>query len=191
MKIRCLLSALLAVAGSATAAGPGGHFRYGDVKMEIRHAYAVPDTDPERTGGVLVFLTSVPVDAREVAEAFDAGNAVDQQLVGKPGGYVRVCIDAEGAECGLYFSHNEPLASFNLSGSGVFKLANRSDRRIDGSWVQAEPEEFFDKTYDFDLRFAVDVTRPPPGTPAAMSSVSPVCADMILLPCPHPLRLGT
>jgi hypothetical protein len=81
----------------------------------------------------------------------------------------------------LYFSHNEPLASFNMSGSGVFKLAGRSEKRVEGSWLQAEPEEFFDKTYDFDLRFAVGVTSPTPGTKLGADGGAPGSAYQALL----------
>ena len=121
------------------------------------------------------------IEAQPVADAFDAGNALDQQLSGKSAGYVRVCINAEGAECGLYFSHNEPTASFNLSGSGVFKLASRSDARVEGSWVQVEPEDFFDKTYYFDLRFATDVTKATPGTKLGADGGAPGRAYTALL----------
>ena len=79
-------------------------------------------------------------------------------------GYVRICIDAEGGECGLYFSHNQPNASFNSSGYGVFKLATAPAGRIAGRWTLAEPGDFFGETYDFDLDFDAAVT-PPPGKP--------------------------
>lgn len=184
MNTRTVLLSLLAssvLAATALAAAPGGHFRYGDVRMDVKHAYAFLDEDEGHEGNVLVFLTSVPIEAQPVADAFDAGNALDQQLSGKSAGYVRVCINAEGAECGLYFSHNEPTASFNLSGSGVFKLASRSDARVEGSWVQVEPEDFFDKTYDFDLRFATDVTKATPGTKLGADGGAPGRAYTALL----------
>ena len=184
MKNRSVLLAALALSGAATvaaAAGPGGHFRHGDIKMDVRHVYAFPDQDEGGDGNLLVFLTSVPIEARAVADAFDPGDAVEEQISGKSAGYVRVCVSAEGAECGLYFSHNEPLASFNLSGSGVFKLASRDAARIEGNWVQAEPEAFFDKTYDFDLRFAVDVTQPKPGTKLGADGGDPGRAYQALL----------
>lgn len=184
MKNRSVMLVALALSGAAAvaaAAGPGGHFRYGDVKMEVRHAYAFPDQDEGREGNLLVFLTSVPIEAQAVADAFDPGHAVEEQISGKSAGYVRICVGPESTECGLYFSHNEPLASFNLSGSGVFKLGNRSDGRVEGSWLQAEPEDFFDKTYDFDLRFAVDVTQPKPGTKLGADGGAPGRAYQALL----------
>jgi hypothetical protein len=184
MTIRSVLPIALALAGATTlaaAAGPAGYFRYGDVRMEVRHAYAFLDQEEGDEGNVLVFLTSVPIEAQSVADAFDQGHAVEEQVSGKSAGYVRVCVNPEGAECGLYFSHNEPLASFNLSGSGTFKLASRDAKRIEGSWLQAEPESFFDKTYDFDLRFAVALTPPTPGTKLAADGGAPGRAYQAML----------
>ena len=87
-------------------------------------------------------------------------------------GYVRICIDGEGGECGLYFSHNKPNASFNSAGYGAFKLEPAAAGRIAGRWVLAEPGDFFGETYDFDLVFDVAVT-PPPGTPLAADGGEP------------------
>jgi hypothetical protein len=113
MKIRSILPIALVLAGATTlaaaagpAAGPAGYFRYGDVRMEVRHAYAFQDQEEGDGGNVLVFLTSVPIEAQAVADAFDQGHAVEEQVSGKSAGYVRVCVNPEGAECGLYFSHN-------------------------------------------------------------------------------------
>ena len=94
---------------------------------------------------------------------------------------MRICVNPEGGECGLYFSHNQPLASFNLSGSGTFKLASRDAARIEGNWSQLEPEAFFDKTYDFDLRFAVPVTPATPGTSLGADGGAPGRAYQALL----------
>lgn len=184
MRIRSVLLTALAFAGMATvalAAGPGGHFRYGDVRMEVRHAYAVLEQEEGQEGNVLVFLASVPIEVQAVADAFDPGHEVEEQVNGKSAGYVRICVNPEGGECGLYFSHNQPLASFNLSGSGAFKLASRDARRIEGNWLQAEPEAFFDKTYDFDLRFAVAVTPATPGTKLGADGGAPGRAYQALL----------
>lgn len=62
-----------------------------------------------------VYLGNVPLDARKVAAAFHVSSAAEQQLGDGGAGYVRVCINAEGGECGLYSSHNNPSASFNSS----------------------------------------------------------------------------
>ncbi|MBK9670410.1 MAG: nuclear transport factor 2 family protein [Thermomonas sp.] len=159
--------ALLCAALAASAADRGGgHFRKGEVRIEVKHVIAVavdeePDPSAART---YVYLSDVPMDAGKVAAAFQATTAAEQQLGEASAGYVRVCIDTDGSECGLYFSHNNPNASFNSSGYGEFKLEAAPGGRVAGRWVLAEPGDFFGETYDFDLRFDVAVT-PPPGTP--------------------------
>ena len=159
--------ALLCAALSAGAADRGsGHFRKGEVRVDTKHVLAVTvdeDGDPGRLQ-TYVYLSSVPLDASKIAAAFQPGSAVDGQLGDGSAGYVRICIDADGTECGLYFSHNNPSASFNSSGYGEFKLAAAPAGRIAGRWVLAEPDDFFGETYDFDLNFDVAIT-PPPGTP--------------------------
>jgi hypothetical protein len=154
--LSCLCSA-------ATAAESGGFFRYDKTRMDIKHGYAVTKENRSGPDQTYVFLTSIPIDAKLVADAFDPGDAVNEQTRGKPGGYVRICIDGEGKECGLYFSHNEPSESFNMSGSGTFTLAKRTPT-LEGRWLLDKPEDFFGKTYEFDLKIATAVTPPTAGT---------------------------
>ncbi|HSD17463.1 MAG TPA: hypothetical protein VLC71_09440 [Thermomonas sp.] len=159
--------ALVCAALSAGAADRGsGHFRKGEVRIDAKHVIAVTideDGTPEQAQ-TYVYLSDVRLDAGKVAAAFKPGSAVEGQLGDGSAGYVRICIDADGSECGLYFSHNNPNASFNSSGYGVFKLEAVPAGRIAGRWVLAEPDDFFGETYDFDLVFDVAIT-PPPGTP--------------------------
>lgn len=159
--------ALLCAALSAGAADRGtGHFRKGEVRIDVRHVIAVvvDEAGTEADTHTHVYLSDVPMDARKVAAAFHASSAAEQQLGEASAGYVRVCINTEGDECGLYFSHNNPNASFNTSGYGTFKLDAAPAGRVAGSWVLAEPDDFFGETYDFELRFDVAIT-PPPGKP--------------------------
>lgn len=155
--------ALLCAALAANAADRGsGHFRKGEVRIDVKHVVAVAneeDADGERT---FVYLSDVPLDAKKIAAAFHASSAAEEQL-GDGTGYVRICIDG-GGECGLYFSHKKPSASFNSSGYGDFKLDQAPAGRIAGHWTLSEPDDFFGETYDFDLRFDVAVA-PPPGKP--------------------------
>ena len=159
--------ALLCAALSAGAADRGsGHFRKGEVRVEAKHVLAVivdEDGDPAHVQ-TYVYLSSVPMDAGKIAAAFQPSSVAEGQLGDASAGYVRICINPDGDECGLYFSHNNPNASFNSSGYGEFKLAAAPAGRIAGRWVLAEPDDFFGETYDFDLNFDVAIT-PPPGTP--------------------------
>jgi hypothetical protein len=171
-------AAALCVALAANAADRGsGHFRKGEVRVEARHVIAVTvdEEGDAATAQTYVYLSNVPMDAGKVAAAFHASSAAEEQLGDGSAGYVRVCINAEGDECGLYFSHNNPSASFNSSGYGTFKLDAAPAGRIAGQWVLAEPDDFFGETYDFDLRFDVAVT-PPPGKPLPMDGGEPAKA---------------
>lgn len=160
-------AALLCAALSAGAADRGsGHFRKGEVRIEAKHVIAVVvDEDGDATSAqTYVYLSDIPLDAGKIAGAFQPSSAAEEQLGDGSAGYVRICIDAEGGECGLYFSYSKPNASFNSSGYGVFKLEAAPAGRIVGRWLLAEPDEFFGETYDFDLNFDVAIT-PPAGKP--------------------------
>ena len=164
--------ALLCAAFATTAADRGsGHFRKGETRIDLKHVIAVAneEDDGART---FVYLSDIPLDARKIAAAFQASSAAEAQLGDGSAGYVRICIDGEGGECGLYFSHNKPNASFNSAGYGAFKLEPAAAGRIAGRWVLAEPGDFFGETYDFDLDFDVAVT-PPPGKPLAADGGEP------------------
>ena len=152
-----------ALVASATDRG-SGHFRKGEMRLEVKHVIAVANEEDDGGDRTFVYLSDIPLDAKKIAAAFRASTAAEEQMGDGSAGYVRICIDAEGGECGLYFSHNQPNASFNSSGYGVFKLATAPAGRIAGRWTLAEPGDFFGETYDFDLDFDAAVT-PPPGKP--------------------------
>lgn len=157
--------AVLLLCAAAQAADRGsGHFRKGEVRLEAKFAIAVANEEDDAGDRIFVYLSDVPLDAARIAAAFHASSAAEEQLGDASAGYVRLCIDADGGECGLYFSHNKPTASFNSSGYGTLALEQAPVGRIAGHWVLAKPEDFFGETYDFDLRFDAAVT-PPPGKP--------------------------
>ena len=167
-----ICQALLCAAFATTAADRGsGHFRKGETRIDLKHVIAVAN-DEDDGARTFVYLSDIPLDARKIAAAFQASSAAEAQLGDGSAGYVRICIDGEGGECGLYFSHNKPNASFNSAGYGAFKLEPAAAGRIAGRWVLAEPGDFFGETYDFDLVFDVAVT-PPPGTPLAADGGEP------------------
>ena len=145
---------------SVAAETASGFFRYGDVTLEVAHAYLFR-VDTGLGEESKIFLTPSPIDAALVAAAFDVESGVDEQIDQVGGGYVRICLDAEGFECGLYFSNEDPPESFNSSGSGDFTLEANLPDHVKGSFVLAEPEEFFDQTFQFDLHFDVGRTPAP------------------------------
>ena len=167
------LALVAASVGASTSAAESAYFRYDKVRLEIKHAYAVVKEGRSGPNQLYLFLTSDPLDAKKVADAFDPGSEVSEQTNGKPGGYVRICVMAEGRECGLYFSHSEPSESFNMSGSGEFKLAKQTAAAVEGRWQMTEPQDFFGKTYDFDMPFSAAITAATPGTPLPADGGAP------------------
>ncbi|MFC5570341.1 hypothetical protein ACFPN1_09755 [Lysobacter yangpyeongensis] len=151
--------AWLALAGVAHAGEASGYFRMGETRLDVRHAVAVMEDAPLDDGerNTLVFLSAAPLDAGQVAAAFDPMDAVREQE--PAGGYLRLCITVDGGDCGLFFSPE----GFNSGGYGELALEEQGDRRIAGRFALAQPEDFMGKDYQFDLRFAADIT-PAPGS---------------------------
>lgn len=161
-----LFTAALALSSTFTRAesSGSGFFSFGEARLEITHAAAVrkPSNVPGEAGEVLVFLSNIPLDAAELAAAFNPESRLDQFVREQDaGGYVRICISPDGVECWLYFNHREPLESFNTGGQGEFSLETMTNVRVAGNWTHPR-EEFFDKYYEYDLRFDVTITEPPP-----------------------------
>lgn len=164
-----LIWLLLLVIGVAHAADPAdGYFRMGEpgseAGVEVKYAAAVTVEETADAEGqqIHVFLADFPLDAAKLAAAFDADDAAREQLGDRAGGYVRLCIAADGSECGLFYLRRSPDDSFNTSGYGEMRVATRTPTHIAGRWRLAKPESFFDETYVFDLGFDVAIT-PAPG----------------------------
>lgn len=155
-----LAAALIAAAligANAQAQSGSGYFRYADARLALKHAVAVVDepSDQAHERRVLVFLSAEPLDAAAIATAFDPADAVRDQ---KPaGGYVRVCIAADGSECGLYYSPE----GFNSGGYGELSLQRNEPAHIAGRWLLAQGD-FLGTPYDYDLRFDAPIV-PAPG----------------------------
>lgn len=166
-----LALALFGLNGHAGATDTGndtgsGHFRMADNGLKVDHVIAVrreEHLDPA-FDDIFVYLSDHPLDAAKVAAAFDPDDAASEQLGERSGGTIRLCLTADGGECGLYYRRRGPDDSFNTSGYGELKLDVRTNARIAGRWVLTDPEDFFGKSYDFDLRFDAAIAQPP-GTP--------------------------
>jgi len=144
----------------------GGHFRMGEVRTALSHVAAVrverqPDPGEDR---LYVYLSDVPLDAGMLAADFDPDDAATEAHGDKAGAFVRICITVGGDECGLLYRQFAPGDSFNSSGYGTFALTAHDPTRIAGHWTLATPEDFFGRTYDFDLRFDTTIVVPP-GSP--------------------------
>lgn len=161
-----LIASLLLATPAASASGgtASGHFRKGDSRVDVRHAVAAYhlETGDPATDDLYLFLSDEPLDAAVIAASFDPDDGAQEQYRERAGGYVRICLTPDGGECGLYFQRREPSDSFNTSGYGELKIDTRTGDRIAGRWVLDKPEDFFGKTYDFDLRFDAAIA-PIPG----------------------------
>ncbi|GAB3382411.1 hypothetical protein [Lysobacter fragariae] len=147
---------LLAVSSAHAADTASGYFRMDKAKLEVKHALAVVEDESDRDAPhTLVFLSAVPLDARKVAAAFDAMDAVRE--LEPAGGFVRICLDAQGGECGMFFSPE----GFNTGGYGELKLDDAGANRIKGAWTLAKPDTFFEQEYQYDLHFDAAITAAP------------------------------
>lgn len=158
-----LAGALLAqtCTGVAQAESTGsGYFRMADNKQEYKHAVALARDSVSEPGKrkLQIYLTTHPVDPTKAVGQFDLDNGITEQLREVNGGMTRITVNPDGSEGGMWFWVSEPSDTFNTSGFGKFTLTTNTPTRIEGSHVLAEPEDFFDKTYQFELKFAADVT---------------------------------
>ena len=162
-----LALALFGLNAPASAADTGsGHFRMGENGLEVRYAIAVrreEHVDPA-DDSIFVYLSDHPLDAAKVAAAFDPDDGASEQSGDRRGGSIRLCLTPDGGECGMFYRRRDPDDSFNTSGYGELKIDARTDTRIAGRWVLSKPEDFFGKTYDYDLHFDAAIAQPP-GTP--------------------------
>lgn len=159
--LRAILGCLAAASVVRADESAEGFFRYGDVTLEVAHAYLFRVETGMGASENMIILTPAPIDAAAAAAAFDVEDGVDQQIDSIGGGYVRICFSEDGFECGLYFSNEDPVESFNTSGSGEFVLEVNTPEHVMGSFVLVEPEEFFDKTFQFQLHFEADLAPAP------------------------------
>jgi hypothetical protein len=159
------IATLLTIAAApARAADNGsGHFRMGEDRATFSHAVAVRNEhhlDPAEDE-IYVFLSDRPLDPAILLDAFGPDDGASDSYGERAGAFLRICIAPDGHECGLYLQRVGGGGSFNTSGSGELVLSAHDRTRIAGRWQLAEPEDFFDKTYDFDLRFDAAVHHPP------------------------------
>lgn len=143
-----------------------GYFRLGEQRIEPRHAVAV-QTDGDAAPGeteTWVYLSVSPLDAAQVAAAFDPDDGVRAQASDEPSGsYVKLCVTTDGHECGIDFAHRGPTRNFSSGGHGELTLAVQTPQRVAGTFKLPEAEDFFEETYQFEFAFDVVIT-PPPGT---------------------------
>lgn len=149
------LSALPALAASTGS----GHFRLDKTKSTFKSACAFRNFDPETRGAVRtsVVLASVPLDCAALDKGFDPVRAAEEFVANAKGASASLHLAADGKRIDGGWSSAEPFDSFGFGGQGEIALAKNSETRVEGRYHTPEPGAFFDKTYDFDFKFACDV----------------------------------
>lgn len=159
---RRIAAGLLAFAAPALAAAANtgsGTFRMDKTKSTFKAACGYRVANPETPGAAksVVVLASVSLDCAALDTGFDPLTAADEAVKAANGALVQLTIGPGGDEISGSWSSYEPFDSFGFGGQGVVKLTKNSEARVEGSYKTTKPESFFDKTFDFDLKFGVDL----------------------------------
>lgn len=151
-----LILAALPVAAADTGSG---HFRMDKTRSTFASACAFRNFDPEKRGATRtsVVLASVPLDCAALDRGFDPVRAAEEQVAEAKGASASLHVAADGARIEGSWSSAEPYDSFGFGGQGEIALAENSETRIEGRYFTPQPDKFFDKTYEFDFKFACDV----------------------------------
>ncbi|MGH9556030.1 MAG: hypothetical protein ACRD2Y_09450 [Terriglobales bacterium] len=159
-----LLSSLLALlfliplASAAPAGAATGKFTLNDDTAEIRYAVAVPWTNKDDgRQGVKVLLSDVPIAEDGVARDDDGFDPQD-----KPG-QIRaieyIIYPEEGPDAGTMYHPGFKNYTLSKSGGVEFKAEVFDANTIAGRLSMAEPDDFFDRVYFFDITFRAPISK--------------------------------
>lgn len=149
-----------AIFAAKPAAKPKGpHFRLDKITSTFTHACGFRVASPDKAGTTrrMVVLSSVPVDCAEADRDFDPVEAVEAAVEAKKGAYVSLHLQTDPERADGSWRSVEPSDGFSFGGQGKLTFTRNDDRRVEGRYYTEKPESFFDKTYEFDLPFAVDL----------------------------------
>ncbi len=119
--------------------------------------FRVPSPDERGVVRRMVVFASVPLDCAAADQDFNPVAAAEAQVEAKQGAYVSLHVDETGERADGNWRSIEPNDGFSFGGQGKLTLARNDDRRLEGRYYTEKPDAFFDKTYEFDLPFAVDL----------------------------------
>jgi hypothetical protein len=141
------------------------------IKSTFKHvcAFRVPHDETPGVRVTTVLLADKPLDCAAADAGFEPVAALRKQVDDQNGAYFHFTLDpgGESVPSGQWNS-NEPSDSFSMGGQGKLDLKTNGDTRIEGSWKTTKPESFFDKTFEFEAKFAADVLSGSlSGTPVA------------------------
>jgi hypothetical protein len=150
----------LAIFAAKPAPKPKGpHFRLDKITSTFGYTcgFRVPSPDKLGTTRRMVVLSSVPVDCAAADKEFDPVAAVEAAIEAKKGAHATLHLQADGKRADGSWRSFEPSDAFSFGGQGKLTFVRNDDQRVEGSYYTEKPESFFDKTYEFDLPFAVDL----------------------------------
>ena len=136
----------------------GPFFRLDKVTSTFSHAcgFRVAGDKTGETETVVIFA-SVPLDCAAADAGFSPQSALESSISEQRGAIVVMTLDPEGTRANGYWRSIEPSDGFSFGGQGELTFVRRDDTRVEGRYRTLKPEDFFDKTFEFDLPFAVDL----------------------------------
>ncbi len=171
------LAFALALAPAVEAANTGsGTFRMDKIKSTFSSACGFRVANPETPGAAksVVVLSSVKLDCAALDTGFDPLTAADNAVKAASGAIVRLGLSPGGESIDGSWNSYEPFDTFGFGGQGEVKLTKNSATRVEGTYRTTKPEDFFDKTFEFDLKFGVDLLAGAiTGTPIAAGGGEP------------------
>lgn len=149
-------------AGLAAKPAPkpkGPHFRLDKITSTFAYVCGFRVASPDKLGTTrrMVVLSSVPVDCAAADKEFDPVAAVEAAVEEKKGAYATLHLQTDPERADGSWRSFEPGDAFSFGGQGKLTYTRNDDRRVEGRYFTEKPESFFDKTYEFDLPFAVDL----------------------------------
>jgi hypothetical protein len=154
------LSAALIAAAPASAANTGaGTFRLDKTKSTFNSvcAYRIPNPQAPGSTQVAVILASKPLDCAAHDRGFTPVESAEEALNALEAANATLTIAPGGDRADGSWRSRQPSDSFSFGGQGDLKITKNTDSRIEGRYSTATPQSFFDKTFEFDLKFAAEV----------------------------------
>ncbi|HEV7667741.1 MAG TPA: hypothetical protein VGS22_04395 [Thermoanaerobaculia bacterium] len=142
-----------------SAAPKGPHFRLDKITSTFSYTcgFRVASPDERGTARRMVVLSSVPIDCAAADQEFDPVAAVEAAIETQKGAHVTLTLQADGVRADGSWRSIEPSDGFSFGGQGKLTFTRNDDQRVEGRYYTEKPDSFFDKTYEFDLPFAVDL----------------------------------
>ena len=154
-----ILACGLTASPVAAANTSSGHFRLDKVKSSFTAscAYRVSNDEAPGSTQLVVLLANKPLDCAAYDTGFNPIEAAEDAMGKVSAATVVLKLSPAGDSAGGSWQSREPSDSFSFGGQGEFKLSKNTDTRVEGRYRTLKAEPFFDKTFDFDLKFAADV----------------------------------